>query len=269
MAKGNKGKKGAAKGGGVTLTQVGIVLAVAIAGSGIWSHLQTANQNFLLESWDRRCEACQVLMLNLEFIRQDVSQELNKAQVDVGDVYGTMCNASRLEKIARDGIVKYKNGFEVSKTHDKTEDVEFIKRTVELCSLLPTIIYTAAPADSERVRADTQDVDNRLRGLTDIMNEKLMNGSPPGWAGEPLDAWQQFERVWFGKACVLRSEICTDETLAATMFNFKNLKKVIAKFESLKTGFTAATEGWLQGKKDAAEKEEEEAKTAFMGAMGP
>lgn len=250
------------------MTQVGIFLAVAVAGSGIWSHLHSANQNFLLETWDRRCEACQVIMLNLEIIQQDVKVELNKGRLDVLDVYSTMCNASRLEKIAADGIIKFQNGFEISKTHDKNKDVEFIKRTVELCSLLPTIIYTAKPADIKHANAVQQETDYRLRGLLDIANEKLMNGSPPGWAGEPLDTWQQFERVWFGKACVLRSEICTTKDLTASMFDFKNLKKTIARFESLRTSFTEATEGWLKGKKDAADKEKEDAKKAFMGAVG-
>jgi hypothetical protein len=236
-----------------------------VAGS---SSTSSGSETFLLDKWERRCESCQLLMFNLDLLVDTWKEEQNSTQPHVRDIYGEMCKMSRLETLASTGTLKWKNGFEIGAEHSTAAEVDFLKRTSELCELIPTGKF-AAQTESEVALAQeaVHNADLRMISLQGLMQEKLVAGDGPakGWAGKPLDRWAKHEKIYFKRACIFQSELCTDDGLEASMFAFGD-----AKGDGLR-----GTQAKKQAAKDAAAAEEAAVKADaqkkdrdFLGAMG-
>jgi len=198
-----------------------------VASKLVWNWHQTRNTTFLLESYERRCEACQLILLSSEYHRIDVAGKMGGKQPGIHDVYGAMCDLTFLEQLSKkEKYMKYKNGFEIGTS--SSEQNEFLQRTVELCKQIPFDSHdTVNFAHNAKIMHNT---DKRLAAIVKAIVENLQREAQ--WYNDRYslhgkakvaDAWQVFERLLIPQLC---SSICSSrQQLKTAMFDFDYMKK--------------------------------------------
>jgi len=205
----------------------GAVAILALFGSSLF----VDSREFLVESWDRRCESCQLLLVNMWATRDAVWEELGKERIGIDDVYAAQCDEKRFEHLASQGVIKFGDNFAVHANPSERSSAErnFLARTRALCKHTMNMETTHPLLEDLRLTMEDR--------LTKV-DRRFSN------------PWDSLKYVYLEQGCVVQSEICgSNSTLHKKFFDWDHFN---VEYNKEKRAALAAAQKEAQEKAETA-----------------